>query len=326
MKKLPPLRAVQAFEAFGRHGSVRATADELGVTSGAVSQQIRRIEDMLGLRLLERHGKVISLTPWGRIYHSRISGAFDQLREAQAELQVLREESSLVVSCLPSLASKWLGPPLFDWQMKTGAHVRLVGTGAEPQRGDEPVDFRISYGDRVKAFEHYAELFTDWVVPACSPAFLAANPVRQPADILRRTLLGIEWDSGYQQPPSWRDWAESIGERPPNAPRDLRFSISSAAIDAAVNGRGFVLAQLSMVRDDLMAGRLVAPFDLRLKLAQTYFLAWELSALDKPLGAELRAWIVRISRRQAALNRELLPGGPVPVPSGGQDGGKLKKI
>lgn len=71
------------------------------------------------------------------------------------------------------------------------------------------------------------------------------------------------------------------------------MSISSAAIDAAVNGRGFVLAQLSMIRDDLMAGRLVASFDLRLKLGQAYFLAWEFSALNKRLGAELRAWIIK---------------------------------
>jgi LysR family glycine cleavage system transcriptional activator len=307
LKKLPPLRAIQTFEAFGRHGSVATTADELGVTSGAVSQQIRRAEEALGLRLLERHGKNISLTAWGRVYHAKVSEAFDKLREAQDELHAIRSESSLIVSCLPSLASKWVGPQLFDWQAKTGAHVRLVGTGTEPRHGEEPVDFRISYGERVKSFEHYTELFTDWVVPACSPAFLAANPVERPADILNRSLLGIEWDTGYQQPPSWVEWAASIGETPPSTPRDLRFSISSAAIDAAINGRGFVLAQLAMVHDDLAAGRLVVPFDLRLRLSQTYFLAWQRSALEKPLGAELRAWIVKISRQQAALNEKPLP-------------------
>lgn len=307
MRKLPPLRAIQTFEAFGRHGSVAATADELGVTSGAVSQQIRRAEEVLGLRLLERHGKNIFLTPWGRIYHAKVTQAFDQLRVAQDELASIRADSSLVVSCLPSLASKWVGPQLFDWQATSGAHVRLLGTGAEPRQGEEPVDFRISYGDRVKSFEHYTELFTDWVVPACSPAFLAANPVARPADILGRSLLGIEWESSYQQPPSWTDWAENIGEPPPGGPRDLKFSISSAAIDAAINGRGFVLAQLSMIRDDLVAGRLVVPFDVRVELSHTYFLAWQRSALEKPLGAELRAWLVKISRHQAAMNGKPLP-------------------
>jgi len=316
------LRAIQTFEAFGRHGSVATTADELGVTSGAVSQQIKRAEDILGLRLLERHGKNISLTPWGRIYHEKVTRAFDQLREAQDELQSIRTESTLVLSCLPSLASKWVGPQLFDWQANSGAHIRLVGTGTEPRQGEEPVDFRISYGDRVRTFEHYTELFTDWVVPACSPAFLAVNPVDRPADILNRSLLGIEWDSSYQQPPTWVDWADSIGEAPPNTPRYLRFSISSAAIDAAINGRGFVLAQLSMVHDDLVAGRLVVPFDLRLELSHTYFLAWQRSALEKPLGAELRAWITKISRHQAALNRGPLPAGPTTRSGAVQDDGQ----
>ena len=303
MKKLPPLRAIQAFEAFGRHGSVSATADELGVTSGAVSQQIKRAEEALGLRLLERHGKHLALTSWGRMYHAEITVAFNQLHRAQAELSRVREESSLVVSCLPSLASKWVGPQLFDWQAAhSGVHVRLVGTGAEPRQSEEPVDFRISYGDRVRSFDHYVELFTDWVVPACSPAFLATHPVKQAADILAHPLLGIEWDSGYQQPPNWADWAASIGAPPPAAPRDLRFSISSAAIDAAINGRGFVLAQLAMVHDDLAGGRLVVPFDLRVKLSQAYFLAWERTALEKPFGAELRSWLVKLSKRQAAIS------------------------
>ncbi|WP_237684212.1 LysR family transcriptional regulator [Pseudaminobacter soli (ex Zhang et al. 2022)] len=237
MRKLPPLRAIQTFEALGRNGSVSATADELGVTSGAVSQQIKRAEEILGIRLLERNGRNIALTHWGRIYHARVTKAFDQLREAQNELHSMRERSSLTVSCLPSLASKWIGPKLVDWQAESAANVRLVATGAEPAPNADPIDFRISYGDRVRSFELYSELFTDWVVPCCSPAFLAANPVHRPSDILARSLLGIEWESGYQQPPSWNDWAASIGEISPRRSGDLMFSISSAAIDAAINTR-----------------------------------------------------------------------------------------
>jgi LysR family glycine cleavage system transcriptional activator len=307
LKKLPPLRAIQAFEAFGRHGSVNATANELGVTSGAVSQQIKRAEEALGLRLLERRGKNLALTSWGQSYHAQITVAFDQLRDAQDEVARMRAQGSLIVSCLPSLASKWVGPQLFDWQAKhSAAHVRLVGTGTEPRRGEEPVDFRISYGDQVRSFEHYVELFTDWVVPACSPRFLESCKLTEAADILTQSLLGIEWDASYRQPPSWVEWAASIGSPPPKTPRDLRFSISSAAIDAAINGRGFVLAQLAMIGDDLDAGRLVVPFDLRLKLPQPYFMAWERTALEKPFGPELRTWLVRISKRQAALSAKPL--------------------
>jgi LysR family transcriptional regulator, glycine cleavage system transcriptional activator len=80
----------------------------------------------------------------------------------------------------------------------------------------------------------------------------------------------------------------------------VAFSLSSAAIDAAANGRGFVLAQLSMAADDIASGRLVAPFDKRIRLPEPYFLAWDRAILEKPFGPELRAWIVSISKRLGA--------------------------
>lgn len=188
--KSPPLRAIEAFEAFGRHGSVTAAAIELGVSPGAVSQQIRKAEEALGVQLLERRGRTVALTSWGRVYHTAISGIFDRIRNAGELLERARVETALTVSCLPSLASKWLAPQLFDWQAHhVGATVRLIGSEPEARFGDEQVDFRISYGTKSRDYDHYVELFTDWVVPACSPALLARHPLRRPADILERPLL-----------------------------------------------------------------------------------------------------------------------------------------
>src|SRR5687768_7351920 len=106
MTKLPPLRAIQAFEAVGRLGSVNDAADELGVSQGAVSQQLRRVDEALGVRLLERRGRNLELTTWGRLYYARIAAGFEDLRSAQEVLAAARLNSSLVVSCLPSLAIK----------------------------------------------------------------------------------------------------------------------------------------------------------------------------------------------------------------------------
>ncbi|KKB85708.1 LysR family transcriptional regulator [Devosia limi DSM 17137] len=300
MTKLPPLKALQAFEAFGRLRSVTGVASELGVTPGAVSQQLKKAEEAVGLRLLERHGKNIELTTSGRLYHREISRGFDTLRGAQETLARIKAQSALVLSCLPSLANKFVGPRLFDWQTShEGANVRLIGTGTEPRLGDDSIDFRVSYGDRIRQFENYVELFTDWVVPACSPAFIVRHPVAKPVEILEQPLLGIEWDSDHKAAPSWQDWAKSVGAK--NSPQgEFAFSLSSSAIDAAINGRGFVLAQLAMIEDDLAAGRLVVPFDHRLKLAQAYFLAWDRAALSKPFGNELRTWIISISKSQKA--------------------------
>ena len=303
MQKLPSMRAIQAFESFGRLGSATAAAAELGVTVGAISQQLRKAEAEVGLRLMERKGKAIALTTRGRQYHDDVKTAFDTLRAAQTKIERLRSEAILTISCLPSLASKWLGAQLFDWQSAhPTATVRLIGADTEPRFGADEVDFRLSYGDLINRFDHRTELFTDWVVPACSPEFYTRLALRRPADILDAPLLGIEWAREQGAAPGWSDWAAHIGMSRRKAVGEVAFSMSSAAIDAAVKGRGFVLAQLSMAGDDISAGRLVVPFDIRLKLSQPYSLAWDPAALEKPFGAELRSWVQAISRRQKAIS------------------------
>lgn len=303
VQKLLSMRAIQAFEAFGRLGSATAAAAELGVTVGAISQQLRKAEAEVGVRLVERKGKSIALTTRGRLYHDDVKAAFDTLRRAQAKLERARSETTLTISCLPSLASKWIGAQLFDWQSShPAATVRLIGNDTEPRFGADDVDFRLSYGDLITRFDHRTELFTDWVVPACSASLLARLRPQTPADILDAPLLGIEWDRAQGLAPSWSDWAAHIGVPRRKAVGEVAFSMSSAAIDAAINGRGFVLAQLSMAAEDIAAGRLVVPFDIRLQLSQPYSLAWDPAALEKPFGTELRSWIQTISRRQKAIS------------------------
>lgn len=303
MQKLPSMRALQAFEAFGRLGSATAAAAELGVTVGAISQQLRKVEAEVGLRLVARKGKSISLTTRGRQYHDDITAAFDALRAAQSKIERARSDTTLTISCLPSLASKWIGAQLFDWQSAhPTATVRLIGDDTEPRFGADEVDFRLSYGAMITRFDHRTELFADWVVPACSPSLLARLTLQTPADILDAPLLGIEWAREQGAAPDWHDWAAHIGAAHRKAAGEVAFSMSSAAIDAAINGRGFVLAQLSMANEDIAMGRLVVPFDIRLKLSQSYALAWDPAALEKPFGAELRSWIQTISRRQKAIS------------------------
>ena len=153
MIKLPPMKALQVFEAFGRLGSATAAAAELGVTVGAISQQLTKAEHSVGLRLIERQGKYIALTTPGQQYHRDITAGFNHLRSGQARLERVRSEKSLAISCLPSLASKWIGSLLFDWQAShPDATVRLIGDDTEPQFGCDPVDFRLIYGEMINRF------------------------------------------------------------------------------------------------------------------------------------------------------------------------------
>ena len=296
---LPPLKALHAFEAVARLGSVSDAAAELFVTPGAISQQIKKLESCLGIRLVERNGRGVELTSWGTAYHLDIAGPFAALRQAQATLHRKRAGSGLVVSCLATVASRWLGPQLFDWQvLNPASKIRLVGAESEPRLFEDGVDFRLSYGSKSQSFDHYAPLFTDCVVPACAPGLIAGKAVTAPDDIFSYPLIGIEWDGSHKPPPSWDEWARCVGVSVGSVSTELAFSLSSTALDAAVNGRGFVLAQIAMIREDLASGRLVVPIDRRLQLGESYFLAWDRAALEKPFGAQFRDWVLARSRTQ----------------------------
>jgi len=298
-----PLRGLQAFESVGRCGSVMAAATELNVSPGAISQQIRKIESFLGVTLLERSGRTVELNQWGRLYHAEISKGFEQFALAQKVLERALNENALVLSALSSVVNKWIGRRIFDWQaLYPDAHVRVTGRDREPRMGFDEVDFRVSYGSDVLQHDHYTELFRDWVVPACSPALLKGRSVTA-AGLFDYPLLHVEWERHFSPYPSWAEFATMIGTELKGTVPGLSFTLSSSAIDAAVNKRGIVLAQMSMIADELEAQTLVIPVDIRMPLRESYFLAWDRSALQKPYGAEFRDWIIAISRQQASMSR-----------------------
>jgi LysR family transcriptional regulator, glycine cleavage system transcriptional activator len=299
----PSLRGLQAFEAVGRCGTVSAAAQDLGVSPGAVSQLVRNLELCLGLTLLERRGRRVELSSWGQLYYREVAKGFQQLSHAANVLTRARNESGIVLSALTSVASKWLSRKIFDWQsLCPGSAVRILGQEHEPRIGSEQVDFRITYGRRAYVHEHVANLFTDWVVPVCSPALIANRVLDCPQDILKFPLLNVEWEADYKASPQWKDWAALIDADGRQTFSGLSFTLSSSAIDAAVNGRGFVLGQLSMVQDEIASGILVVPFDIRMKLPESYYLAWDRTALEKPFGQKFHKWLVSVSKQQEAIS------------------------
>lgn len=167
--------------------------------------------------------------------------------------------------------------------------------------GFDEVDFRVSYGSDVLQHDHYAELFRDWVVPACSPALVEGRTLA-PATLFQYPLLHVEWERHFTPYPSWAEFAAKVGVQLKEASPGLSFTLSSSAIDAAVNKRGIVLAQMSMIADELEAQTLVIPVDIRIALQESYFLAWDRSALQKPYGREFRDWVIAISRQQAQIS------------------------
>jgi LysR family transcriptional regulator, glycine cleavage system transcriptional activator len=297
--KMPPLAAMRAFEALGRTGSVKDAAVELGVSSGAITQHIHALEQYLELRLVQRCGRGIELTVWGKLYLPRLKLGFEQFHKAREDLDRGVQSNHLVISTFPSLATKWLGPLMFTWQKQhPDASAMIAGVHPEPLLDEGEADFRVSYGNRRRHHARHIRLFADRVVAVASPALLArVGHLSSARDLLKWPLLWVDWGQEYLALPSWHDWFASAGVEVGNLRRDLLFSFPGAAVDAAIESQGFALVQYSLAASALALGTLVHVLPPELPLPEAHFLAWSSTALEKPLGAAFHAWIIRESRR-----------------------------
>lgn len=297
-RTMPPLRAVQAFEAIMRLGTVTRAAQELGVSAGALSQQIKGLESFLGVQLLERSGRGVVPTVWGQKYLPGVAEGFAALRRAQRTVQQQKQDTQIRISAPASISTHWLAGQLFEWSKRNPQSVfQLRASDAEPDLQSGEADLRVTYGDHVLAHTHYAKLFMDAVTPVLSPG-LARRAITEPAQLLEYPLIGIDWGPEIDAPPpGWSDWLASNGVTAAPSPTALTFSLSSAAVDASVRGNGVALAQLSMVGEELAAGRLIIPFPNRtLPMPKPYYLAWGVSALSKAGCKEMQRWLLRTGK------------------------------
>lgn len=260
--RLPSLNGLRAFEAAARHLSFTLAAQELNVTQTAISHQIRRLEDELGIRLFERRNRALALTPQAADYLPGIRAAFQDLRAATDRLRRNTGNRVLTVSTLTSFAVKWLLPRLASFQAThAGIDVRITTSTdlVDFRRGD--VDAAVRYGRGQWPGLRADWLMTEHLFPVCSPALLKGkNALRRPEDLARFTLLHTA--SGAED---WRLWLTAAG-LPPGLSRQpgLTFDLAFMAVQAAIDGIGVAIGQTAYVADDIAKGRLVVPFDITL--------------------------------------------------------------
>lgn len=295
--QLPPLRALQAFEALGRLGSINAAAQELGVTSGAVSQQIRLLEDHVGLTLLVKDGRGVALTPQARAYLDFVVQGFDRLRQAGDYIRAQRTAAEITLSGLPTLLLKWLVPHLHRFQAETPEiSVRLEATHREPDPRMLDQMFRLTYGQAAQRHAHARVLYTDSCFPVCSPDFLARHPgARDPAELARLPLIEVDWGAGFGEYPRWTDWFALCGLTPEVRPVGV-YSLSGLALEAAAAGQGIALAQASFSETDLKLGRLVRLSDKSLPLPEAYYVCWGPQTLTHPVARDFLNWLLQVAR------------------------------
>lgn len=250
MTDLPPLNSLRAFDAAGRRLSFRAAADELGVTQGAVAQQVRHLEAHLDITLFERVPKGLAFTAAGRSYHGRIAEIFADLRAATAELKP--EPNKVLVSVTPTFAAKWLIPNLPDF---TAAHpdidLRIMATEKVSSFHSDGIDLAVRQGaPPFGAALQVTQLFRHRLIAVAAPALAGdGGPSRDPETLSSLPKIHDTHDL-------WPGYLAHLGVRD-RSPRGLRLSQTSLAVDAAIAGQGAALVSRFLVIHDLAAGRLV---------------------------------------------------------------------
>jgi LysR family transcriptional regulator, glycine cleavage system transcriptional activator len=288
--RLPSLNGLRAFEAAARHLSFTVAASELNVTQTAISHQIRRLEEELGLRLFVRQNRALALTPEARDYLPGIRAAFNDLRLATDRLLRRDDGHVLTVSTLASLAAKWLLPRLSTFQEShPGIDVRITtSTGLVDFRTGD-VDAAIRYGRG-----HWAGVRSDWLMademfPVCSPALLTGDrPLRCPEDLAHHTLLHSS--GGYDD--DWRLWLTAAG-LPANISKQpgLSFDLILLTVQAAIDGSGVAMGRTSYVEADNAKGQLVVPFKIALPVDAGFYLVSPEAKADPPNLAAFRQWL-----------------------------------
>lgn len=281
---LPPLTALRAFEVAARRGSFTEAGAELGVTAAAVSQQVRNLESYFSKQLFLRQGNRITLTDAGRAVYPRLEQAFTDIAALTGAIRDGSRRARLVVSVLPTLAELWLIPALKGFPTELGIEIRVEDDPVS--FSGEGIDLRVTYGIAYYPDHRVDVLFSDRIVPICSPDF-AAHMASGIAGVQDDQFIHTDWGTAYVTPPSWPAWmARARIPRHPDASAGIHVALTSLAICAAREGLGLALAPEHVAARDLVAGRLVVPDPAFLPMPSDYVLIHtQAQARRKPLQA-----------------------------------------
>ena len=289
--RLPSLNGLRAFEAAARHLSFTQAASELNVTQTAISHQIKRLEQELGVRLFVRQNRSLTLTPEASQYLPGVRAAFNDLKLATDRLLRKDQDHVLTVSTLASLAAKWLLPRLSAFQeAHPGIDVRITtSTGLVDFQRDN-VDAAIRYGRGQWPGVRADWLMADEVFPVCSPALAnGTKPLKCPEDLRDHVLL----HTSNANSDDWRLWLTAAG-LPANLSKQpgVTFDLIFVTIQAAIDGIGVAMGRTSYVQDDIAKGRLVVPFKIALPADAGFYLVSPQARADSPKLSAFREWLV----------------------------------
>jgi LysR family transcriptional regulator, glycine cleavage system transcriptional activator len=286
----PSLTALRAFEASARHLSVTEAARELAVTQGAVSRHVAALERELGAKLFFRHHRALELTPKGELYFRALRDAFERIRGATASVFGAADTPTLRVKLPPTFAIRWIVPRLARLHgIDRTLDVQITTSHGTADFDREDIDVAIHSGRAPPPGVVAVRLMGETLTPVCAPDYpKRGRPLRKPSDLARHTLL-----CSLHRPADWPDWIAAACVAGVDGNGGLKFENSSLAYQAAIDRLGVAMAQTALVADDLAAGRLIAPFRLRVPTKGAYFLIYP--ARHRGLGKTQRfeSWLRR---------------------------------
>jgi len=256
VRRLPPLKTLPAFEISADRLSFSAAAEELHLTHGAISRQIKALEDHLGVALFRRFNRRIELTAAGAALLPAVRQALRLMETSTADVTAQTRQGPLLVSCLATFMMRWLIPRLYAFSAEhPGIEVRLAASHAPVDFSTGGTDFAIRLGKPPWPRGVVARPFiADRVGPVLSPALLDSRRIRRPADLARFELLHTETRSQ-----AWPQWLAAAGVEGVQTDKGLRFEHTYFLLEAAASGLGVAIGSYPLVEQDIKSGRLVAP-------------------------------------------------------------------
>ncbi|MBO1114216.1 transcriptional regulator GcvA [Bordetella petrii] len=299
--QLPPLNPLRVFESAARHLSFTRAAQELHITQGAVSHQIKALEAWLGFSLFERRARQLQLTRGGELYAAALSGAFAQIVRATQDLVSTGAKQVLTVRGHTTLFLRWLIPLLPAFQSDhPDINVRLAASVEGVDFKRDNADVGIVYGDGPWEGLRNDLLFSDELTPVMAPELAA----RLPRPCTTAALLELPLLHSNRRPQHWPDWIRLAGASRGLAVGDMYYEDLSVIYQCAAEGLGVALGQLRYLEKDLAQGRLVAPHPLVLRRRRGYHLVCPAARADDGKVVCFRKWLLA----RATVPVSLVPG------------------
>jgi LysR family glycine cleavage system transcriptional activator len=285
---LPPLNALRSFDAAARHQSFTRAAEELCVTQGAVSHQVKALEAELGMKLFNRERKGLVITEAGLDYLAVVQDAFDRIALGTDRLLRRQRSGVMTVTTSPDFAAKWLVGRLGRFaELCPDIDLRVSATMHHVDFARDAADIAIRHGAGHWPGLDAVNLGPEELFPVCSPGLVTSRQgIREPEDVLQFPLLHLN------DRRDWSRWLAAAGASGEGLLHGPIFNHASMLIDAAIDGQGVALARTALAAADLIQGRLVRPFRAALRLSNTYWIVCPRATCSLPKIATFRDWLL----------------------------------